>query len=211
MKKLRFILLSTLIGVTAGIALAQIPQSSALSFSGIEMREFGDAEEETVWETNEQTLYCEEEATHYHTYTNTTGPDEDYWFYARATKFRIYLHDDFMEYVDTSSLECSSGGSWISCDGGSSSADGGTTISFVEGDTSSYALYENYIEWNYGVTTSSDSPVIPGYNDYDDDGVIDTEDESYRTMGEYLTFDFFDDIASGSATTTSSIYIKFWS
>lgn len=169
------------------------------------------AASDTVWDTNSQTLTCELEATHHHSYANTTGPDDDVWYYSRVTKFRIYLHDDFMENIEMDSLLCSSGGSWISCDGGTSSSDGGTRVTLNEGDTSSSAVYENYIEWEYGRSDSEDSPWMAGYNDYDGDGDIDTEDEIYRNVGEYLTYDFKEDVESGSsASTTSSVWIKFW-
>ncbi len=168
--------------------------------------------EEILVDTNTHAWTCDERElpTHKHTYTNTTGPTDGIWYSARVKKLRIYLHDDFMNSVDLDSLECSSGGAWISCDGGTSTADGGTKIKIVTGDTSADALYENYVEWTYGNTTASASPEIPGYNDYDGDGTIDTEDEADRTMGETLAFDFKSDISTGDATTTSSVYIKFW-
>lgn len=160
-------------------------------------------------DTLEQTLLCSLEATHVHAYTNESGPTDGIEYWARTNKFRIYLHDDFIDNVNLDSLECSSGSRWISCDGGTSTSDGGTSVKFVRNNTSSDAIYPDYVEWTYGTTTASDSPIIPGYNDYDEDGTIDSSPESDRTMGEYLTYDFIED-GSGKASTTSSVYIKFW-
>lgn len=201
MKNQKLIFGNILLGIIISLFLNLYPVTEASSSSNARVETGSD---------NEQTLICELEATHVHTYTNISGPKDGTEYWARIKKFRIYLHDDLMSDIDLDSLECSSGGSWISCDGGTSTADGGTRVTFVQGDTSSDAVYENYVEWEYGRTTSGDSPIIPGYNDYDEDGDIDSSDESDRTMGEYLTFDFKDDITEGSATTTSSVYIKFW-
>ncbi len=212
MKILKLGIANLIIGLLVGLMLgsnislaAEIHGSAKTGGSG------GGSSNETITETNEQTLTCpSNEATHFHTYTNTSGPDDGIWYSARATKFRIYLHDDLMDSVDLDTIECSSGGSWISGCSGTTTADGGTQISYITGDTSSDAEYENYVEWEYGLTDETASPELPGYNDYDGDGIIDTEDEEYRTMGEYFTFDFPVDLSEGSATTTSAIYIKFW-
>ncbi len=197
MNKIKTYTLALISGLTLGFLIQLSPISSAYS---VDLQ---------VVDELEQTLICSLEATHIHAYTNESGPTDGIEYWARTNKFRIYLHDDFMSNVDLDTLECSSGGRWISCDGGTSTSDGGTSVEFVQNDRSSDAVYPDYVEWTYGNTTASDSPIMPGYNDYDQDGDIDTSPESDRTMGEYLTYDFIED-DSGKASTTSSIYIKFW-
>lgn len=205
MKILKNILVTLCIGLIAGLALGSTNAQNMLAavMSG-SARSLGDSVTHVI--TDEDELYlseCEEEATHEHTYVNTSGPTSGYEYWAVIDKFRIYLEDDF-EDVDISSLECSSGGSWRSCDGGSSSADGGTSITYntvIGGD--------DYIEWEYGTSDSSERPVIPGYNDYDGDGVIDTPNDSDRQMGEQLTFDFDTSLTEGVAASYSAVQIYF--
>ncbi|EKD47710.1 MAG: hypothetical protein ACD_65C00324G0003, partial [uncultured bacterium] len=158
-----------------------------------------------------QTIACEDplDATHAHGYENTTVPAEDHSSYMVLHKFRIYLHDDFVDEVDFDTLECSGYDEWISCDGGYSDGFGGTETELVLGDTSSDAVYENYVEWTYGTDDITDKPLIPGKNDYDEDGSIDTTEDD-RDMAEYIYFEFEDD-DEGTAATTSAVYVQFWS
>lgn len=150
-------------------------------------------------------------ATHNHAYENTSGFDAGTEYYMVASKFRIYLHDDFMNSVDLNTLECTSPSSWETCDGGSSPDYGGVEMSFVQGDTSPDAVFPNYVEWDYGTTDPTGKPFVEGRNDYNGDGVVDTAPIN-RTMGEAVYFRFLDDTpgASGDATTTSALYVQFW-
>ncbi len=168
-----------------------------------------------------QTIACEEplDAWHAHGYENTTKPDEGYESYFVAHKLRIYLHDDFMQSVNLSTLECTVpyGGKesdgvndgLVPCNGGSSTSYGGVEVKLVQNDNSADAVYPDYVEWNYGMDDASGKPLIPGFNDYDGDG--DTEDEGDdRDMAEAVYWQFKDGQAFGSATTTSSLYVQFW-
>jgi hypothetical protein len=164
-----------------------------------------------------QTVYCPDlDAWHTHGYRNESGPNDGYDYYMAVTKLRIYLHDDFMESIALDDMECSvpittdTPEGYVNCNNARTDTAGGTSIDLVEGDTSSDAIYENYIEWEYGLDDSDDKPVVPGYNDYDGDGTVDvTEDD--RTFYETLDFDFNSDVETGdSATTTSALYVQFW-
>lgn len=195
MNKFKIYLIALTLGLTLGLLIKLSPIGDAYSVEILHV------------DSVEQTLLCSLEATHIHAYTNESGPTDGIEYWARTNKFRIYLHDDFMSDVDLDTLECSSGSRYIPCDGGTSTSDGGTSVRFVQNDTSSDAVYPDYVEWTYGNTTATDSPIIPGYNNYEDG--TDSMPESDRTMGEYLTYDFIED-GSGDASTTSAVYIKFW-
>ncbi|PIS03794.1 hypothetical protein COT83_04130, partial [Candidatus Peregrinibacteria bacterium CG10_big_fil_rev_8_21_14_0_10_44_7] len=152
-----------------------------------------------------QTIACEDplDATHAHGYENLTQPDTGYSNYMVVHKFRMYLDDEFDD-VDMSTLECSGYSAWISCDGGyDSSGFGGVTTTLT--DTAS----ETYIEWEYGVDDITGKPLIPGKNDYDEDGSIDTTEDD-RDWAEYVYFLFDDSLSEGTAITTSAVYIQFW-
>lgn len=157
-----------------------------------------------------QTLTCPDtEAWHTHGYENTSGPEDGYEYYMAVTKFRIYLHDNFVENIDLDSLECALPSGYFPCEGTSSTDLGGSTIELVQGDSSSDAVYPDYVEWEFGITDASDKPIAPGYNDYDYDGTIDTTEDD-RTVYTTLGFEFNEDRESGdSATTTSAIYVQF--
>jgi len=158
----------------------------------------------------EQTITCPDvDAYHSHGYENTTHPDEGYESYMIVHKMRIYLHDDFMTNIDLSNIECSTPSSWVSCDGGHSSDYGGVDIALVQNDTSADAIYPDYVEWTYGSSDSTEKPMGPGYNDYDEDGSVDTTTDD-RDMAESVYFEFNGEDTSASATTTSALYVQFW-
>jgi hypothetical protein len=172
--------------------------------------------DQTVINTVEIDLdFCEEESNHSHTYSNVTTPEEGHESWARATEFRIYLHEDFMASIDLDNLWCSDGqGGWIEDCSGTSTANGGTSVELILGDLgdtpASDSLGDNYAQWSYGLTDPYSSPEIAGYNDYDQDGSIDATDAD-RILGETINF-FFDPtlaIPSASATTSSAVWIKF--
>lgn len=160
----------------------------------------------------EQTVYCPDtDAWHQHGYTNTSGYTEGYEYYMYVKYLRFYLHDDFVDSIDLSTMECSTPSGYVSCDGGTATDDGGLEVTIVRGDTSSDAVYPDYIQWEYGITDRGDRPFIPGYNDYDADGDVDTSDQEYRWFYETLDFDFDEDVVTGdSATTDSALYVSFY-
>lgn len=158
------------------------------------------------------TVYCPDtDAWHQHAYINTSGYTEGYEYYMYVKYLRFYLHDDFVDSVDLDTMECSTPSGYVACDGGTATDDGGIRISVVTGDTSSDAEYPDYIQWEYGTSSRADRPFIPGYNDYDEDGNIDTYDSVYRQFYETVDFEFKDGVTSGeSATTDSALYVDFY-
>lgn len=159
----------------------------------------------------DQRITCDEYAIHEHGYENTTRADRGTEVYARITKLRIYLHDDFLENVNLDEVWCSTPNGWAeNCiDGVSDAGYGGMRVTYVQNDRSSDAEYPNYLEWEYGTADASESPVIAGYNDEDGDGDVDTTEDD-RDMSERINFLFKDSITTGTATTSAAVWIKFW-
>jgi len=149
-----------------------------------------------------QNVTCDEFAEHWHGYQNTTNPAAGFESHARIFKYRIYLHDDFMQNVDFNQLWCSSGQGWqTGCAQGNGvtvNTSGGTTIRLVRNDTRPDAEFPNYIEWNFGVNDPYGSPLIS-----------DLPGQAGTSIREGLNFVFKDDINAGSATTTAAVWIKF--
>jgi hypothetical protein len=204
LKNLRTAILS----LSLGLGLAFFAQgASATVMPDISAPDFGAS---GLFGIADQNITCDEYAEHEHGYENTTRPTRGTEVYARITKMRIYLHDDFMDNVDFDSIWCSTpNGAITECaDGGIDSSYGGMRVEYVENDRSADAEYENYFEWEYGTADSSESPVIAGYNDTDGDGDVDASD-SDRNFSEILHFVFKDSITTGTATTSAAVWIRF--
>ncbi len=149
-----------------------------------------------------QQLTCDEYATHWHSYRNTTNPPAGFESHARIYTMRIYLHDDFMQSVDFSQLWCSSGAGWLTdCaegDGSKIASAGGTEVKLIRNDRSADAEYPNYIQWEFGMDDPAQAPLIS-----------DLPSQQGTLIREGLNFVFKDDVEAGSATTTAAVWLKF--
>lgn len=203
LKNLRTAVLS----LSLGLGLAFFVQgASAIVVPDFSAPDFGSA----LYGIADQSITCDEYAEHEHGYENTTVPDRGTEIYGRITKFRIYLHDDFMDNVDFDSIWCSTpNGAITDCqNGGVDSAYGGMRVNLVENDMSTDAEYPDYFEWEYGTADYYEAPEIAAYNDTDGDGDVDMTDGD-RRFSEILSFMFKDSITTGTATTSAAVWIKF--
>jgi hypothetical protein len=215
MKNLKKILLTGMLGLAVlgilNFSTSLGMNTSLLNVDLFESDNFISNTESIQLSSTDYDITCDEYAIHEHSYENTTVADTGYEIYAQITKFRIYLHDDFMENADLDNVWCSAPGAYTEdCINTSSksTSDGGMTITYYDETTAdSDAEEPNYIEWEYGLINSGDAPTIAGYNNYTD-GTSSTKEE--REIYESIKFVFDESVVEGEATTSAAVWIQFW-
>lgn len=82
---------------------------------------------------------------------------------------------------------------------------GWTEVELIRGDTTSGALYPDYIEYRFGVADPIDALFIVGPNDTDRDGAI---DEGYDS--DIAVQIGWEPLGDGEGTTSADFFVDYW-